>query len=191
MPNFTLLGISHFEMPRTFGILPLSKTANNWRKYRDARRTANEAVATAKATHYEESNKELDTRDGERLIYRLAKSRKRQAEGVEKFHEINDEHGKLLVNYRKVRERLHDYFEKVSSGEFTHLPIPQLQPTHGPVQSITVEETEAALKQMKSDKTASPDDVAVEVRMLEFCCMADNVFNRAVVEKNGNESRRC
>ncbi|EYB88121.1 hypothetical protein Y032_0252g229 [Ancylostoma ceylanicum] len=53
----------------------------------------------AKTTHYEKSNKELDTRHCERLIYRLAKSCRRQAE--EKFREINDEHGKLLVDYRK------------------------------------------------------------------------------------------
>ncbi|EYC12996.1 hypothetical protein Y032_0045g1205 [Ancylostoma ceylanicum] len=55
----------------------------------------------AKATHYGKSNKDLDTRDGERLIYRLAKSSRRQAEDVKKFREINEEHGKLLVYYRK------------------------------------------------------------------------------------------
>ncbi|EYB83298.1 hypothetical protein Y032_0338g2933 [Ancylostoma ceylanicum] len=61
-----------------------------------------------------------------------------------------------------LRDRLHDYFEKISTEEFTHPPIPQLPPTHGPV-LITVEETEAALKQLKSGKATSPDDVAVEL----------------------------
>ncbi|EYB87760.1 hypothetical protein Y032_0258g469 [Ancylostoma ceylanicum] len=55
----------------------------------------------AKATHYEKSNKELDTRDCERLIYCLAKSCRRQAKYEEKSREINDQHGKLLVDYRK------------------------------------------------------------------------------------------
>ncbi|EYC46241.1 hypothetical protein Y032_0403g817 [Ancylostoma ceylanicum] len=116
----------------------------------------------AKATHYGKSNKELDTRDGERLIYRLATSCRRQAEDVEKFRETNDEHGILLVAYRKVRERLYACFEKVSIEEFAHLSIPQLPPTHGLVHSTTVQEKEAALIQMKSGKATGPDDVAVE-----------------------------
>ncbi|EYC33056.1 hypothetical protein Y032_0002g578 [Ancylostoma ceylanicum] len=151
------------EKKRLYHVYLRSKTAENWSKYREARRTAKKAVATAKAAHYEVINKELDTRDGERLVYRLAKSRKRQAEDVEKFHGINDEHGQLLMDYGKVRERWHDYFEKISTEEFTHLPILQLPPTQGPVQPITVEETEAALKQMKSGKATRPDDVAVIV----------------------------
>ncbi|EYC45931.1 hypothetical protein Y032_0413g1017 [Ancylostoma ceylanicum] len=47
-----------------------------------------------KATHYEKSD--------EQLIYRLVKSCRRQAEDVEKFSEINDQHGKFLMDYRKV-----------------------------------------------------------------------------------------
>ncbi|EYC23505.1 hypothetical protein Y032_0015g2685 [Ancylostoma ceylanicum] len=55
----------------------------------------------AKTTHYEKSNKKLDTRDDEQLIYRLAKSCRRQAEDVEKFREIKDQHDNFLVDYRK------------------------------------------------------------------------------------------
>ncbi|EYC02267.1 hypothetical protein Y032_0101g3403 [Ancylostoma ceylanicum] len=77
----------------------------------------------AKATHYEKSNKELDTRDDEQLIYRLAKSCRRQGEDVEKFSEINDQHGKFLVDYRKVRERLHECVEKVSIEKFCRIPF--------------------------------------------------------------------
>ncbi|EYC32386.1 hypothetical protein Y032_0003g1543 [Ancylostoma ceylanicum] len=79
------------------------------------------------------------TRDIANGLSRLAKSCRRQAEDVKKFREINDEHGKLLVDYRKVRERLYECFEKVSIEEFTHLSIPQLLPTHGPVHSTTVQ----------------------------------------------------
>ncbi|EYB84459.1 hypothetical protein Y032_0316g2296 [Ancylostoma ceylanicum] len=148
------------EKKRLYQVYLRSKTADNWSKYREARRTAKKAVAVAKAAHYEVINKELDTRDGKRLVYRLVNSQKRQAEDVEKFHGINDEHGQLLMDYGKVRERWHDYF---STEEFIHLPVFQLPPTHGPVQPITVEETEAALEQMKSGKATGPDDVAVEL----------------------------
>ncbi|EYB81395.1 hypothetical protein Y032_0384g392 [Ancylostoma ceylanicum] len=74
----------------------------------------------------------------------------------------------------KVRVRLHDY-EEISTVESTHPFISQLLPTHGPVHSITVEETEAALMQMRSGKAMGPDDIAVELWNSE-CCMADKVF---------------
>ncbi|EYC35824.1 hypothetical protein Y032_0974g3263 [Ancylostoma ceylanicum] len=54
---------------------------------------------------YEVVINELDTRDGEQLIYCLPKSRKRQPEDVGKFYGFNDEHGQLLMNYRKMRDR--------------------------------------------------------------------------------------
>ncbi|EYC37598.1 hypothetical protein Y032_0777g2280 [Ancylostoma ceylanicum] len=119
----------------------------------------------AKATHDENSNKELDTRDGERLVYCLAKSCRRQAEDVEKFGEINYEQGKLLVDYRKERERLYECFEK---------------------------EKQAALNQMKPGKAMGPDDIAVELWKSECWSSAawlTKFFNRMVMEKNGNEAR--
>ncbi|EYC31238.1 hypothetical protein Y032_0004g2041 [Ancylostoma ceylanicum] len=146
----------------------------------------------AKATHYEKSNKELDTSDSGRLIYRFAEYCRREAEDVEKFREINDEHGKLLVDCRKMRELLHECFKMVSIGEFTHLPISQL-PTHRPVHWITVQEKEAALIQMKSGKATGPEDVAVELWKSEcwsFAAWLTKFSNRVVVEKNGNEARR-
>ncbi|EYC32664.1 hypothetical protein Y032_0002g1031 [Ancylostoma ceylanicum] len=93
---------------RLYHVYLRSKIAENMSKYREARRAAKKAVATAKAAHYEVIKKELDTRDGERLIYRLAKSRERQAEDKEKFHGINDERGQLLMDYGKVFEHVLD-----------------------------------------------------------------------------------
>ncbi|VDP17676.1 unnamed protein product [Heligmosomoides polygyrus] len=51
------------------------KTADNWRKYQEAKKAAKKAVAVAKATHYGDVNENLESRDGERCLYRLAKIR--------------------------------------------------------------------------------------------------------------------
>ncbi|KAL6728322.1 hypothetical protein Aduo_010103 [Ancylostoma duodenale] len=111
------------------------------KKYLEAKKAAKKAVAATKAEHYDNVSKELDEKDGgERLIYRLARSRQRQTEDVEKFYGVNDEH-----------------------EEFSHPPIPQLPPTYGPIQPITVDETMAALKRMKPGKATGPDDVAAEL----------------------------
>ncbi|VDP46820.1 unnamed protein product [Heligmosomoides polygyrus] len=126
------------------------RTADNWRKYQEARKAAKKAVAVAKAhcTHYGDVNEKLESRDGERYLYRLAKNRHRQTEDIENFFGINDENGHLLMNRKKALKRWRDYFEEISTVEFPHPAIPSTAPTHGPVQKITVEENEAALKKI-------------------------------------------
>ncbi|VDO86922.1 unnamed protein product [Heligmosomoides polygyrus] len=56
-----------------------------------------------------------------------------------------------------------DYFEEISTAEFPHPAIASTAPTHGPVQKITVEETEAALEKMRPSKATGPDDVAADL----------------------------
>ncbi|VDO87720.1 unnamed protein product [Heligmosomoides polygyrus] len=128
------------------------KTADNWWNYKEAKKAAEKAVTVAKAPHYRDLNEKLESRDGERYLYRLAKFRHRQTENIEKFFVINDENGHLLTDRKKALKRWCDYFEKISTVEFPHPTIPSTAPTHGPVQEITVEEIEAALKKMRPGK---------------------------------------
>ncbi|VDP07617.1 unnamed protein product, partial [Heligmosomoides polygyrus] len=102
-------------------------------------------------------------RDGERHLCRLAKARHRQAEDIEKFLGINDENGHLLTNRKRAMKRWHDYFERISTEELAHPPIPCVPSTHGPLQKSTVEETEAALKKMKPGKATGPDGIAADL----------------------------
>ncbi|EYC14191.1 hypothetical protein Y032_0041g393 [Ancylostoma ceylanicum] len=68
------------EDKRLYHLLLDNETEDNWRSYREAKNT----VAAAKASHYDEICKKLDSKDGERLMYRLAKSRQRQADDAER-----------------------------------------------------------------------------------------------------------
>ncbi|EYC40925.1 hypothetical protein Y032_0589g370 [Ancylostoma ceylanicum] len=140
------------------------KTDDNWRQYLVAKKAAKKVVAATEAAHYDNISKQLDAKNGgERLIYRLAESRQRQTEDVEKFYGVYDEHGYLIRERKKATKKWCDYFEKISTEEFSHPPIPQLPPTCGLIQPITVKETMAALKRMKPGKATGPDDVAAEL----------------------------
>ncbi|XGW12141.1 hypothetical protein V3C99_013097, partial [Haemonchus contortus] len=117
---------------------------------------AKNAVASEKAAHYAQLNKKLESREGERYIYRLAKTRKRQTEDIGKFFGINDENGHLLTDRRQTLKRWREYFANISTIEFAHPAIPCAPPVHGPVQKITVNETITALMKMKSGKATGP-----------------------------------
>ncbi|VDP49224.1 unnamed protein product [Heligmosomoides polygyrus] len=153
--------------------------------YQEAKKAAKKAVAVAKADHYADLSDKLETRDGERHLHRIAKARHLQAEDIEKFLGINDENGHLLTNRKRAMKRWHDYFERISTVEFAHPPILCVPPTHGPVQKITVEETEAALKKVKRGKATGPDDIAADLWKLRCWSPAElltKFFNQIVME---------
>ncbi|VDP11327.1 unnamed protein product [Heligmosomoides polygyrus] len=144
----------------------------------EAKKAAKKAVAVAKAVNCDDLSDELETRDGERHLYRLATARHRQAEDIEKFLGINDEDGHLLTNRKRAMKQWRDYFERISTVEFAH--------AHGPVQKITVEETETALKIMKPGKATGTDDIAVDLWKLRCWSPAEwltKFFNQVVTEK--------
>ncbi|VDO95486.1 unnamed protein product [Heligmosomoides polygyrus] len=105
----------------------------------------------------------LESRDGERFLYRLVNVHHRQAEDVEKLFGINDENGHLLMDRKMVLNRWRTYFEEVSTIEFAHPRIPSSSPVHGTVQKINVEEVEAAPKKMKPGNATSPADLAADL----------------------------
>ncbi|EYC16287.1 hypothetical protein Y032_0034g2906 [Ancylostoma ceylanicum] len=152
------------------------KTDDNWRQYLLAKEAAKKIVAATKAAHYDNISKQLDAKDGgERLIYRLAKSRQRQIEDVENFYGVNG--GQLITDRKKATN---------STEEFSHPPIPQLPPTCGPIQPITVKETIAALERMKLGKATGPDDVAAELwksRHWNSAQWLTAFFNKVIEEK--------
>ncbi|VDO75745.1 unnamed protein product [Heligmosomoides polygyrus] len=80
--------------------------------YQEAKKAGKKAVAVAKAAHYDDLSNQLETRDGERHLYRLSKARHREAEDIEKFLGINDESGHLLAHRKRAMHRWHDYFRE-------------------------------------------------------------------------------
>ncbi|VDO99401.1 unnamed protein product [Heligmosomoides polygyrus] len=130
-------------------------------KAKNAKKASKKAVAVAKATHYGDVYRKLESRDGERYLYRLAKTRHRQTEDIEKFFGINDEDCHLLTDRKKALKRWRDYFEKISTMEVLHPAISSVASVHGSVHKMTVEGTEA-LKKIKRGKATGPDDLTAD-----------------------------
>ncbi|XGW06744.1 hypothetical protein V3C99_016790, partial [Haemonchus contortus] len=174
------------EKKKQYHAFLIEKTDDNWQRYQIAKKEAKKAVASEKAAHYAELNKKLESREGERYIYRLAKTRNRQTEDIEKFFGINDENGHLLTDRRQTLKRWREYFANISTIEFAHPSIPCAPPVHGPVQKITVNETITALTKMKSGKATGPDDLAADLWKSKDWNPAGwltEFFNQVVAEK--------
>ncbi|VDP10495.1 unnamed protein product [Heligmosomoides polygyrus] len=148
------------EKKRLYHAFLSDKTAE---KYQEEKKSAKRAVAVARATHYDDVNERLESRDGGRILYRLANFCHRQTEDVEKFFGINDENGHLLMDRKMALNRWRNDFEEIPTVEFAYPAIPSAPPVYGPVQEITVDETEAVLRKMKPGKATVPDDLAADL----------------------------
>ncbi|EYC40844.1 hypothetical protein Y032_0594g424 [Ancylostoma ceylanicum] len=162
------------------------KSLANWQLYRMAKKEAKKAVAAAKASRFEDLYRKLDTREGERDLYKLARTRYRQTQDVVKFVGVNDEEGNLITDRKKVAERWKRYFENICNEEFPHPPIPHANPVYGAVMPISVSEVEMAVKTMKPGRATGPDDVAAELwrsRHWHPAAWLAQLFNRIIFER--------
>ena len=107
--------------------------------------------------------KELETPEGERKIYRIAKARDKSAKDFTKIRQIKDEQGVVLWKYDKIIERWKGYYGKLLNEENQMRVFDDGVSHEGLIPAINREEVEVALKGMKHGKAMGPDGIPVEV----------------------------
>ena len=85
--------------------------------YRQANNEAKKEVARSKAQAMDEVYKELETPEGERKIYRIAKVRDKSAKHFSQIRHIKDEQGVVLWEHDQIIERWKAYFGKLLNEE--------------------------------------------------------------------------
>ena len=89
------------------------RNEENWNNYKVAKRDSKKAVSEAKTNAYNGLYQSLDTKVGERNIYRLAKSRERKTRDLDQVRCIKDEEEEMLVTEQDIKERWKNYFHKL------------------------------------------------------------------------------
>jgi hypothetical protein len=130
--------------------------------YLEAKREAKRKVKEAKQADISDLYSRLNTREGAREIYRLAKRRAAATKDMGHFYQMKDEQGRPLRRPKEICERWRAYFEKISNEEFDHPAIPQEPPVEGPIANITAAEVQLAIAGMKNGKATGPDDIPGE-----------------------------
>ena len=92
------------------------KCAENIEKYRIAKKSAKRAVSRARGQAFDNLYQRLDTKQGEKDIYRMAKIRERKTRDVNQVKCIKDEANQLLVKSEEIKNRWKEYFNKLFNG---------------------------------------------------------------------------
>ena len=136
--------------------------------YKVAKKLAKKAVAIAKNDAYKRVYQKLETKEGEKDVFKLAKAREKKTRDLGCVRCIKGEDGKVLVEELEIKERWRSYFSKLFNGEneFSLRVESGVQHGHLNVREcsrISKEEVKEALRRMKSGKAVGPDLIPVEI----------------------------
>ncbi|XP_071674312.1 uncharacterized protein [Lolium perenne] len=144
-----------------FRCLYLDRSAANMEKYKVAKKAAKRAVSEARGRAYEDLYQRLNTKEGERDIYKMAKFRERKTRDVDEVKCIKDGDDQLLVKDEAIKRRWREYFDNLYNGEAESSTI-ELDDSFDDtsmcfVRRIQESEVKEALRRMKGGKAMGPD----------------------------------
>jgi hypothetical protein len=91
----------------------LDRSADNVERYKVTKKTTKRAVSEARGQIYDGLYQRLGTKEGEKDIYRIAKSRERKMRNIIQVKYINDETERLLTKDEDIKNRWWEYFDKL------------------------------------------------------------------------------
>ena len=127
----------------------------------------------------------METKEGEKELYRLARQRDRAEKDVQHVRIIKDENGNVIVNSEGLLKRWKEYFEKLMNKENNRDPTTEeAEVVNEEVNCVSREEVKNVLRRMKKDKAVESDELPVEI----WKCMEEmginfltKLFNRLLV----------
>ncbi|KAK3564699.1 hypothetical protein QTP86_024838 [Hemibagrus guttatus] len=142
----------------------MDRTEENRQEYKELQSRVKREVSKAKQKAYDELYTRLDTREGEKDLYRLARQRDRDGKDVQQVRVIKDRDGRVLTSEESVQRRWKEYFEELMNEENEREKrVEGVNSVEQKVDKIRKDEVRKALKRMKSGKAVGPDGIPVEV----------------------------
>ncbi|KAK3513643.1 hypothetical protein QTP70_028820 [Hemibagrus guttatus] len=142
----------------------LDRTEENRQEYKELQHRVKREVSKAKKKAYDELYIRLDTREGEKDLYSLARQRDRDGKDVQQVSVIKDRDGRVLTSEDSVQRRWKEYFEELMNEENEREKrVEGVNSVEQKVDKIRKDEVRKALKRMKKGKAFGPDNILVEI----------------------------
>jgi hypothetical protein len=149
------------EKKECFRHMHLDRSANDVERYKMVKKTAKRAVSEARGRMYDGLYQRLGTKEGEKDIYRMAKSRERKTRDIIEVKCIKDETKRLLTKDEDIKNRWWEYFDKLFNEDrgspSIELDISSDDLNRQFVRRIQESEVKDAFKRMKGGKAMGPD----------------------------------
>jgi hypothetical protein len=128
-----------------------------------AKKKAKQAVAKAKHDAYNGLYQRLETKEGEKEIYRLAKRRDRASRDIDIVKCIKNSRSEVLTDDTMIKNRWKSYFEELLNTENPReARNDEPEDNIGLVNAVEVEEVRKSIRAMKNGKAVGPDEIPIE-----------------------------
>jgi hypothetical protein len=101
------------EKKECFRRMHLDRSVDNVERYKVTKMTAKWAVSEARGQMYDGLYQRLGTKEGEKDIYRIARSQERKTIGIIQVKCIKDATERLLTKDEDIKNRCREYFDKL------------------------------------------------------------------------------
>ncbi|KAK3564529.1 hypothetical protein QTP86_022863 [Hemibagrus guttatus] len=95
----------------------MDRTGENRQEYKESQCRVKREMSKAKQKAYDKLYTRLDTREGEKDLYRLARQRDRDVKDVQQVRVIKDKDGRVITSEESVQRRWKEYFEELMNEE--------------------------------------------------------------------------
>jgi hypothetical protein len=143
----------------------LDRSTDNVEWYKVAKKTAKRTVSEARGQMHDGLYQRHGTKEGEKDIYKMAKSRERKTRDIIQIKCIKDETKRLLTKDENINNRWREYFNfnEDSGSSSIELDISSDDLNRQFVRTIQEYAIKDVLKRMKGGKTMGPDGIPIEV----------------------------
>jgi len=131
--------------------------------YMEPKRVARRAVAKAQEFRRQKFASELESEEGKKTVFRVAKQMAKERQAVVAVNCLKNAKGNKVIEYNKVKDVWQKYMEKLLNEENEWDNNVECEKTQGPSCRITTVEVEQALKNMKNGKAAGQTSVVTEM----------------------------
>ena len=126
---------------------------NSKKIYKEKKSKVKKAVVMAKRRAYENLYARLETKEGEKEFYRLARQRDRAGKHVQHVKIMKDENGNVAISLEAVLKRWKEYFEKPMNKENDRESrTEEAEMVNKEVNCVSREEMKNALRRIKKVK---------------------------------------
>ncbi|XP_021740395.1 uncharacterized protein LOC110706747 [Chenopodium quinoa] len=135
--------------------------------YKEAKIKAKTIIRQAIEKTYQEVYEKLDSKEGEKIIYKMVKRRQEARKDIGMVKCVKDKNQMVLVQEEDIKDRWKGYFDELFNGSNgvvigdTSVCDEEINMEY--VRRIRRVEVEIALKKMKPKKTVGPDGVPIKV----------------------------
>jgi hypothetical protein len=174
----------------------LDRSADNVERYKVAKKTTKRVVSEVRGQMYDIIYQWLGTKEGEKDIYRMAKSRERKMRNIIQVKCIKDEREWLLTKGEDIKNKWREYFDKLfnkdSESSSIELDISSDDINNQFMCRIHESEVKDDFKRMKGGKAIGPDGIPIEVWRsfgdIAIFSLTKGVFGSAIDSWKSNSS---